>query len=73
MRVGAVMHVLPGVRRSEQDPHVLEIDTAIARFFPLQIFHLLGFRKRRWVKNKLVVSRRRFDTAGPFNRQNVTG
>ena len=69
MRVGELMHVLPGVRRSEQDPHVLEIDTVIARFFPLQIFHLLGFRKRRWVKNKLVVSRRRFDTAGPFNRQ----
>jgi succinylglutamate desuccinylase len=60
------VHLLPGVRRRPKHPETLHIDTRIARFFPLQIFHLLGFRRLRWQKNFLVVSRRRYDTASPF-------
>ena len=67
MRIGSLMRALPGVRASINDPDTLEIDTRIARFFPLQIFHLLGFRRRRWEGNKLVVNRRKFDLAGPFS------
>lgn len=66
LRIGSFMHLLPGVRRSKTDPDVFEIDTTIARYFPLQVFHLLGFRKRRWIADKLVVSRRKFDTYSPF-------
>lgn len=66
LRVGNLMHFLPGVAVSKNDPDTFEIDTRIARFFPLQIFHLLGFRKRRWRGKKLVVSRRKFDIKGPF-------
>lgn len=68
LRVGSAMHVLPGVRKSPDDPDVFEINTRVARLFPLQIFHLLGFRKRRWRNDKLVVSRRKFDTESPFRR-----
>ncbi len=60
------MHYLPGVSYSEKDPATLTINTSVARFFPLQIFHLLGFRRRRWAGHKLVVSRRKHDTSGPF-------
>lgn len=60
------MHLLPGVRRHPKHREVLQIDTRIARFFPLQIFHLLGFRKLRWENNFLMVSRRRYDTISPF-------
>jgi succinylglutamate desuccinylase len=66
LKIGNLMHLLPGVKKSASDRDVFEIDTRIARFFPLQIFHLLGFRKRRWQGNKLVVSRRRHDTKSPF-------
>ena len=66
MRIGRLMPALPGVRVSSTDPDTLEIDTRIARFFPLQIFHLLGFRRRRWEGNKLVVIRRKFDLVSPF-------
>ncbi|MBK8812623.1 MAG: succinylglutamate desuccinylase/aspartoacylase family protein [Acidobacteria bacterium] len=66
MKLGNAVRILPGVWRSDEDPDIWEIDTRIARFFPLQIFHLLGFRKRRWKNKKLVVSRRRFDTSSPF-------
>jgi len=65
-RVGNLMRFLPGVKKSAYDEDVFEINTNVARIFPLQIFHLLGFRKRRWHGNKLVVSRRKFDTKSPF-------
>ncbi len=65
LRVGGLMHLLPGVTRTATDADIFEIDTRVARFFPLQIFHLMGFRKRRWKGSKLVVSRRKFDTKGP--------
>ena len=67
LKLQGVMPLLPGVRRTD-DPDTLEINTRVARFFPLQIFHLLGFRRLRWSADRLVVSRRRFDTASPFKR-----
>jgi predicted deacylase len=66
LKIAKLMPILPGVRKSESDDETLEINTRIARLFPLQIFHLLGFRKRRWQGDKLVVSRRKFDTKSPF-------
>jgi len=64
-----IIHLLPGVSRDRRMPETLHIDTRVARYFPLQIFHLLGFRRRRWVANKLVVTRRRHDTTSPFSRE----
>ena len=61
-----IVHLLPGVSRDPADPATLIVNTRIASLFPLQIFHLLGFRRRRWAGNKLVVSRRKHDTDGPF-------
>lgn len=69
LKIGSLMHLLPGVARSPRDPDVFEINTNIARFFPLQIFHLLGFRKRRRRGNKLIVSRRRHDSKSPFQKK----
>jgi succinylglutamate desuccinylase len=66
LKIASLMPLAPGVYASAADRETLEIDTRIARFFPLQIFHLLGFRRRRLKGNKLVVSRRRFDTFSPF-------
>lgn len=67
--VQKLMPLLPGVRREKADPEALVVDTTTARFFPLQIFHLLGFRKLRWVHQELVVTRRRHDTLSPFSEQ----
>jgi predicted deacylase len=65
LRFGNFMHVLPGVRRDRLNTDVLVINTHIARLLPLQIFHLLGFRRLRWVENSLIVSRRAHDLVGP--------
>ena len=63
------MFILPGVKRHPADAESLIVNTAVARFFPLQIFHLLGFRRRVWEKNFLVVSRRKYDTKSPFVKE----
>ena len=69
--VQKLIHFLPGVRRDENDPGTLIVDTEIARLFPLQVFHLLGFRRRRWSDKKLIMSRRRHDTDAPFKWKGI--
>jgi succinylglutamate desuccinylase len=67
-RIGVqdMVSILPGVRRDPRDRETLIVDTRVARLFPLQVFHLLGFRRRRWRGDKLIVSRRRHDSVSPF-------
>ncbi len=67
-RIGVqkIVNWLPGVSRDPHDAGTLIVNTRVARLFPLQVFHLLGFRRRRWAGDKLIVSRRRHDTNGPF-------
>jgi succinylglutamate desuccinylase len=65
LKVGHYVHHLPGVRRDPVNENVLIINTRIARILPLQVFHLLGFRRLRWTDKYLVVSRRAYDLVGP--------
>jgi len=65
LKVGGYAHLFPGVSRQTTDGKSFVVNTRIARILPLQIFHLLGFRKLRWVKHKLVVTRRLYDLVGP--------
>jgi len=65
LRAGHIIHLLPGVRRDPLSADSFIINTHVARILPLQIFHLLGFRKLRWTDNFLVVSRRAYDLSGP--------
>lgn len=65
LRLDALIHLLPGVRRHPQEADVLLVNTRIARVYPLEIFHLFGFRKLRRSGNELIVSRRRYDLAPP--------
>ncbi|MBK9164584.1 MAG: succinylglutamate desuccinylase/aspartoacylase family protein [Acidobacteria bacterium] len=69
MRLGDLIHLLPGVHPTDADREVLRVDTTVARFFPLQVFHLLGFRKRRWTGESLTVSRRKHDIKSPFTNE----
>ncbi|MBX3297902.1 MAG: succinylglutamate desuccinylase/aspartoacylase family protein [Acidobacteria bacterium] len=66
--VQRMVHWLPGVTQTPGDPERLIVNTRVARLFPLQIFHLLGYRRRRWDGDKLIVRRRRHDTVSPFRR-----
>lgn len=68
LNVQDLITILPGVRHDPADPSTLRVNTHVARLFPLQIFHLLGFRRRRWIGGELIVSRRKHDATSPFKR-----
>ncbi len=53
--------LLPGVERHPARPGAFRVNTSVARWFPLELFHLLGYRRLRWKKNVLLVSRRKYD------------
>ncbi|MFQ5719522.1 MAG: succinylglutamate desuccinylase/aspartoacylase family protein [Acidobacteriota bacterium] len=59
--VPAWVESTPGVRSDPEEPRTLRVNTRIARLVPLQVFHLLGYRKRRWDDHVLRVSRRDHD------------
>jgi len=65
LRLGGLLRALPGVHGARGRRGVLVVDTRLARAFPLDVFHLFGYRKLRWIGSELVVSRRPFDLAPP--------
>jgi succinylglutamate desuccinylase len=65
MRLGRLARFLPGVRAHPDASSTLIVDTRVARLFPLEVMHLLGYRKSRPHGRFLWVSRRRFDLAPP--------
>jgi len=58
LRVERLLPALPGVRRFPDKPGTLVVNPRIARWFVLELFHLLGFRKRQSREGKLILSRR---------------
>jgi succinylglutamate desuccinylase len=65
MRARGILRFLPGIRRDPDRPGVIVVDTRIARWYPLEVLHLFGYRKLRRTGTKLVVGRRRFDFLTP--------
>jgi hypothetical protein len=57
--IASFVHWLPGIKRDPGDPRVLVVDKRIARIFALQLFHLLGYRRKREDGNQLRVMARR--------------
>ncbi|KAA3608648.1 MAG: hypothetical protein DWQ01_11125 [Planctomycetota bacterium] len=65
MRLSGLAPYLPGVKAHPWKPDTYMINRRIARWLVVEIFHLLGFRKRRPEFGKMVVSRRRYDMRSP--------
>jgi len=65
LRLGNLVRYLPGVRPHHEWHGTLVVDTRVARYFPLDLLHLLGYRKLRREGSFLLVNRRRFDIAPP--------
>ncbi len=64
-RMQSLIRMLPGVSPHPEIENSLVVDTRIARLYPLEVFHLFGFRKLRRDGTRLIVSRRRYDLEGP--------
>lgn len=65
LHLEALLPLLPGVRRDPAHAGRLIVNQRVARWYSLQIFHLLGYRKRRVQGDLLVVSRRKHDLQKP--------
>lgn len=65
LRLGRLLVWMPGVRRHPERQGVLIVDTRFARWFPLQMFRLAGYRKLRRQGKLLLVSKRKFDRKSP--------
>ena len=63
------LHWLPGVRKDRNAPNTFVINKKIARFYSLQIFHLMGYRKKEMKTGKLFVSRLPYDDEVPANEE----
>ena len=58
MGFGTVLPLLPGVAQHPEHDDAFVVDPRVARFFVTEIFHLLGYRRRRPESGKLVFTRR---------------
>lgn len=58
LRVAAILPLLPGIRRDPGDGDTLLADPKVARWFVVEVFHLLGFRKKE-PRGPLLAFRRR--------------
>ena len=65
LRAASLLRLLPGVRRHPTEFGALVVETRLARLYPLEIFHLLGFRRLRRTGTQLLVARRRYDLVEP--------
>jgi hypothetical protein len=58
LRLERLVHWLPGVQRLDAEGLEIKVDTRIARWLPLDFFHLLGFRRLGKVGRHLFLRRR---------------
>ena len=58
MRVNRLLPLMPGVRTEPGRPRTLALDTRVARIFPLQVLHLLGYRRLKWTGPELIAGPR---------------
>ncbi len=60
-RLDRIVHWLPGVQRHPREADTFRVNRRVARWFALEIFHLLGFRRHGVDGDRLKISRRPHD------------
>jgi hypothetical protein len=64
MKLDRFLHLLPGVRRDPTHAPRLVVDTRIARLYPLDVFHTLGYRRIRTRESLMTIERQTESSAG---------
>lgn len=68
MRLEKILPCLPGIQKHPATENTLIVNTKIARWYVLEFFHLLGYRRETKENGKLIVTKRKWDIAEPLNR-----
>lgn len=58
LHLDRILHWLPGVERLGPASNAFAVDPGVARWYPVETFHLLGFRKERSRGERLIFARR---------------
>jgi len=58
LRIGLLIRLFPGVRQADSERRVLFVDPRVARWFTVQVFHLLGYRRQGTENGMLRFNRR---------------
>ncbi|MCA9733436.1 MAG: succinylglutamate desuccinylase/aspartoacylase family protein [Deferribacteres bacterium] len=67
IQVNKLVHFLPGVTKHPAKKNTLIVDTHVAKWFVVEIFHLLGFRRITQLnKRTVILTKRRYDIFGPY-------
>ena len=53
-----ILRLLPGVRKMDKDSHTLVVDRRVAAFLATEIFHILGYRRKKVAGTKMFFIRR---------------
>ncbi len=66
LRIDKLIPYLPGIRRHPKDANTFIVNTVVARLFTIEVFHLLGYRRKLRVGKLLYVSKRSYDMVSPL-------
>jgi hypothetical protein len=65
IRLEKILPYLPGIRKHPSTANTLVVNTRIARWYVVEFFHLLGYRRETKENGKLIVSKRKWDIIEP--------
>ncbi len=54
----SILTILPGVSRHPNNEHTLVVNKRIARYLAIELFHLLGYRRKEKLRDVMLFSRR---------------
>jgi hypothetical protein len=61
IKLDRLMTIFPGIKRDTDDANTLLVNTKVAKFFANDIFHLLGYRRKKNIDKTMYFSRREID------------
>lgn len=67
LRVEKVLPYLPGIDRQAGSSRILIVDLEIAKWYLIELLHILGYRRKYVKDGKLITSRREFDITAPHD------
>ncbi|WP_420386750.1 succinylglutamate desuccinylase/aspartoacylase family protein [Roseivirga sp.] len=66
-RFHRLLHLLPGVGKYNRMNHSLIVNTKWARWYVIDFFHLMGFRRKQVMGKRIVFIKRAYDVRKPQN------
>jgi len=65
-----ILSYLPGVRKFMDSEHTMVVDRQVAKWYSVEILHLMGYRRKKKQGHLTLFIRRKFDLKGPWITKN---